>query len=141
MGNSGNSTRALVTGIVDDAQHLWELELELVRQEAREIVVRNAWALGLMIGSGTLLFVVFFVAIPLVIIEVAGHPLSVTVAWLVLDALAGVVLGVVGFRLVHVPDLTTTRSARAVLETKEWFLREINPNGRIGAPAGSPRGT
>jgi hypothetical protein len=56
-------------------------------------VIRNVWALGLMTGSATLLFVVIFVALPLVIIQVSAHNLFVTLLWLFIDLLGGVVLG------------------------------------------------
>jgi putative superfamily III holin-X len=119
----------LVTGIVDDAQHLWELQLDLVRQEAKGIALRNLIAIGLTTGGATLLFVVFFVALPLVIIRLAGNSLLATVIWLFLDGVGGIVLALVGVRLFRVPDLKTTRSARAVLETRDWLLREIRSNG------------
>lgn len=130
--------RELIDSIVDDAQRLWVLELELIKQEAQEILIGNLWAFGMMIGSGTLLYVVLFVAIPIVIIEMAGHPLPVTLAWLFFDTVTGAVLGVIGYRRFRVPDIKTTRSARAVLETREWLLREMSSNGKADATA-SPR--
>jgi putative superfamily III holin-X len=126
----GSSARELATGIVDDAQRLWELQLELAKQEAKEIAIRNLFAMGFLIGGGTLIFVVLFVVLPLGIIRLLGFSTLAVLIWLAVDTVAGLSLAFVGYTLLKVPDPKTTRSARALLETKEWLQRQISLNGR-----------
>ena len=118
MANSANSARALVTGIVDDAHRLLDLELERVQREAKEIVVRNLWAFGLLIFGTTHVSIVFLVIIPLTIVRESGYSVIAVLVWILLDGIGGAVLALVAYRLLRMPDLKATRSARAALETK-----------------------
>ena len=111
------STAELASGIVEDAQRLVRLEIQLAKTELKEMALRNAVALGLLLVTAALVFVALLVAVPVTLVLLGGHwwwGLVWTGAYL----LVGIVLALIGVKLLK---LKPQRTLNSMQETKEWF--------------------
>jgi len=111
------STGELASGIVEDAQRLVRLEIELAKAELKEMALRNAVAFGLLMVTAALVFVAVLVAVPVTLVLLGGNWWGGLV-WIGSDLLIGIVLALIGKNLLK---LKPQRTLDSVQETKEWF--------------------
>ena len=113
----------LAAGLVEDAQDLVRLEIDLAKQEVKELVKSNAIAAGLFAGAGILLFLAVFVALPVLLILWWSNHVLGAIIWLALYVVAAVVLALVGRAklALHAPQKTLS----TLKETKEWAVRQM----------------
>jgi hypothetical protein len=122
------SARGLATGLVSDAQHLAQLQLELAKQELKELAVRNGIAAGMIAAAAWLLLLAVFVMVPLVVVTWRPDHLRWALIFLGGYLVAGVVLAVAGRFLLRLEP--PRRTLETLKETKEWVLRQISSSGR-----------
>jgi hypothetical protein len=132
MGNSPAeappSARGLATGLVNDAQQMAQLQLELAKQELKELAIRNGIAAGMIAAATWLLLLALFVMLPLVVVTWRPDHLRWALIFLGGYLGAGVVLAVAGRFLLRLEP--PRRTLETLKETKEWVLRQISSNGR-----------
>ncbi len=119
FGNRTESTADLAQGIVEDAQKMVRLEVELAKAEFKQLAIRNGIALGLLIGAGLLLMITILVAVPVLLVVALPWHWQVAVIWVVLYLLAGLVMGLIGRSNLKfgLPEKTLA----SIKETREWF--------------------
>lgn len=117
FGGRTESTGELATGIVEDAQKLVHLEIELAKIELKEMAVRNGAAAGLFGAAVGLLMVALLVAGPLALVLLGGHWWWALV-WLGACLLVAGIFAGVGYKLLKIKPQRTLETVR---ETKEWF--------------------
>jgi hypothetical protein len=118
----------LAHDVVASLDQLWRLEVALVKQEAREMAIRNGVAFGLLAAGGLLLLLALLVALPvLIVLLIPAHVIAAAV-WLALYLVVGAALVLIGrARLqLQVPP----RTIQSLKETKAWALRQISLNIR-----------
>jgi hypothetical protein len=126
FGNRTESTGELASGIVEDAQRLVRLEIELAKIELREMAIRNGVAAGLLGAALSLLMIAFLVAVPVTLVVLGGH-------WwwgLVYFGACLLVAGAFGIAGVKLLKLKPQRTVESVKETKEWFSDLTSSLGR-----------
>jgi putative superfamily III holin-X len=111
------STGELASGIVEDAQRLVRLEIELAKTELKEMALRNAVAFGMLFVTATLVFVAVLVAVPVTLVLLGGHWWWGLV-WIGAYLLVGIVLALIGVKMLK---LKPQRTLDSMQETKEWF--------------------
>jgi hypothetical protein len=126
--DQGMSSRGLVGDVISDAQRLVALEIALARQEAKELAMRNAIAVGLILCGGLLAMVGILVAVPSLVISLVPWKWEAAAIWVAAYVLIGVVLVLLGrSRLqLRVPP----RTVASLKENKAWALRRVRSNGR-----------
>jgi predicted phage tail protein len=117
LGGRTESTAELAGGIVEDAQRLVRLEVQLAKTELKEMALRNAVAAGFLLVTAALAFVALLIAGPLALVLLGGHWWWALV-WLGACLFLGAVFAVVGVKLLKVKPQRTIDSMQ---ETKEWF--------------------
>jgi hypothetical protein len=122
------SARGLATGLVNDAQLLAQLQLELAKQELKELAIRNGIAVGMMAAAGWLVLLAVFVMVPLVVVTWRPDHLRWALIFLGSYLGAGVVLAFAGRLLLRLEP--PRRTLETLKETKEWVLRQISSNAR-----------
>jgi Putative Actinobacterial Holin-X, holin superfamily III len=122
------SAVGLATGLVDDAQRIAELHVELAKQELKELAIRNAIAVGLLAVAGGLVLVAVFVMVPVVVVTWRPDHLRWALIFLVGYLGAGIALAVAGRLLLRIEP--PRRTLETLKETREWVLRQISLNGR-----------
>ena len=117
------STPQLAIDITEDMQRLVALQVDLAKQEAKELAVRNGIAAGMLGAAGLLALLAVLVAVPvLLVVALPWHweaALVWTAGYLVLAA-ALALIGRSRLRL-ELPPKTT----ESLKESKEWALRRI----------------
>jgi len=111
------STGELASAVVEDAQRLVKLEIELAKAELKEMALRNAVAFGLLMVTAALVFIAVLVAVPVTLVLLGGHWWWGLV-WIGAYLLIGIVLALIGKNLLKLKPQRTLDSVR---ETKEWF--------------------
>lgn len=111
------STGELASGVVEDAQRLVRLEIQLAKTELKEMALRNAIAFGMLLGTATLVFVAVLVAVPVTLVLLGGHWWWGLV-WIGAYLLVGIVLALIGVKMLK---LKPQRTLDSMQETKEWF--------------------
>jgi hypothetical protein len=122
------SAVGIATGLVDDAQRMAELHVELAKQELKELAIRNATAVGLLGAAGGLVLLGVFVMVPVVVVTWRPDHLRWALIFLVGYLGAGIVLAVAGRLLLRIEP--PRRTLETLKETREWVLRQISLNGR-----------
>lgn len=119
-------TTDLARGLVDDAQKLFELQLQLAKTELRGLAIRNGIAIGLFAFAALLLVFAIFAGVPLIVVQlVPGRwrwPTAVIFAGGY--ALVAIVLALVGRSMLKLQP--PQRTIAALKETKEWLVRQIS---------------
>src|SRR5579863_186014 len=95
------STGELASGIVDDAQRLVKLEIELAKTELKEMALRNAVAAGLLLTTAALAGSALLVGGPVTLVLLGGHWWWGLV-WVGAYLLVGVVLALIGVKMLKV---------------------------------------
>ncbi|HLH70062.1 MAG TPA: phage holin family protein [Candidatus Dormibacteraeota bacterium] len=130
------SSVELATDIAQEARQLGHLQLDLAKQELREILVRNGAGLALAaIGLG-LLSLAVLVALPVFLVLHAADRAAAALIWLIVDAGLGTLLIAVGLTLARrllrgpSPRRLLPRTFAALQENQAWLLRQLRSNGR-----------
>ena len=122
------SSAELAQDIVHEAQHLVRLELDLAKQELKELAIRNGIAIGLLAFGGLLLLLALLVALPVLLIVLWDNHVLGAIIYLTVYVVLGAALVLAGrltLRLEAPP-----RTLASLEETKEWALRQIRSNSR-----------
>jgi uncharacterized membrane protein YqjE len=122
------SAVGIATGLVDDAQRMAELHVELAKQELKELAIRNAVAVGLLGAAGGLVLLGVFVMVPVVVVTWRPDHLRWALIFMVGYLVAGIVLAVAGRLLLRIEP--PRRTLETLKETREWVLRQISLTGR-----------
>lgn len=129
MTQARNETVAqLASGLVSDAQRLAHLEIELAKQELRELAVRNGVAVGLMVGGALLAAVGLLVGAALAL-DLAFGPVAGAVVCGAYFGL-GLVGAVVGRVTLRLPSLHGLRTVTTLLETGRWLRGQTESSAR-----------
>jgi uncharacterized membrane protein YcjF (UPF0283 family) len=126
--SSPEAPAELAAGLIEDAQKLVRLEIELAKQEAKELAIRNGVAIGMFAVAGLLATLAIFVAIPVLIVALVPDHWLAALIWIVAYLVVGAILAVVGKQLLRIAPPPKTLSS--LKETKEWALRQISSAGR-----------
>ena len=126
FGSRTESTPELASGIVEDAQRLVKLEIELAKIELKEMAIRNGVAAGLLLVALLLVMIAVLIAGPVALVLLGGHWWWALV-WLGAYLLAGAVLAFVGVKLIQPKPQRTMDSFQ---ETKEWLSDLTSSLGR-----------
>lgn len=117
----------LANGVVEDAQRLVHLEIELAKIELKEMALRNGAAAGLFGGALTLAVLALLVAVPVLIVVAVPWHWQAALVWIVLYILGAAVMALVGRKLLK---LKPERTVQSINETKEWFSDLTSSLGR-----------
>ena len=118
----------MVQEIVHEAQDLVELQLELAKQDLRELAVRNSVAVGLLSFGGLLVLLAVLVAVPVLIVLWSENRVLSAIIWIAVYVVAGAILMLVGRLMLRLEVLRKTLTS--LEETKRWALRQIRSNDR-----------
>lgn len=122
------STAELAAGLVEQAEHLVKLEIELAKQELKELAIRNGIAIGLFAGAGLLAMLAIFVALPvLIVMLIPAHWLAALI-WLLLYLFLAVGCALVGRSLLRLKP--PEKTIESLQETKTWALHQIRSQAR-----------
>ena len=129
MNGVDRSSAELAQDIVHEAQSLAQLELQLAKQELKELAVRNGIAAGLLAFGTVLVMLAVLVALPVLLLVVLWdqHVLG-AIIWLVGYLVVGAALALVGRLLLRLEP--PRRTLASLEETKRWALRQIRSNDR-----------
>jgi len=122
------STPEIAAGIVDEVERLARLEIELAKQELKELAITNAIAAGAFTGAAILAVTALLVGIPvLIVVAVEPHWVAALV-WIVVYVLVAAGLALLGRSKLRIgmPE----RTVASLKETKEWALRQMRSPGR-----------
>lgn len=122
------SSAELAGDILHDGQELVRLEIELAKQEARELLVRNGVAVGLLVLAALFLVVAIFVAVPVFLIQLWWNHVLGAAIWIGVYILLALLLGLVGYLLLRLE--APPRTIASLKETREWALRQLTSNDR-----------
>src|SRR3989442_15655222 len=122
------SARDLATGLVDDAQRMAQLQVELAKQELKELAIRNGIAAGMLVVGAGLFLLGVFAMLPLVVVTWRPDHLRWALIFLGAYLGVGVVLAVTGRLLLRLEP--PRRTLETLKETREWVLRQLSPDGR-----------
>ncbi|MGH7922267.1 MAG: phage holin family protein [Candidatus Dormibacteraceae bacterium] len=117
-------TPDLARGLVDDAQKLVELQLELAKTEIKGLAIRNGVAIGLFLFAALLLVLAIFVAVPVIVVVIVPYHGLVAIIWAVAYAVVAIILALVGRLTLKLQPPVQTIAA--LKETKEWLVRQIS---------------
>jgi hypothetical protein len=119
----------LAAGLVEDAQDLVKLEIDLAKQEVKELAKSNAFAAGFFTGAA---FIGLFAALAwleILIVAIVGWRLGPGAAVIgaavvfLLYLIAAGVLALIGKSKLQIhPPQKTVNSLK---ETKEWAVRQM----------------
>jgi uncharacterized membrane protein YqjE len=122
------SSAELAQDIVQEAQDLVRLEVDLAKQELKELAIRNGIAFGMLAFGAVLLMLALLVALPVLLIVLWDNHVLGAIIYLAVYVVLGAALLLAGrltLRLQAPP-----RTLASLEETKEWALRQIRSNSR-----------
>jgi uncharacterized membrane protein YqjE len=129
VNGSQRSSAELAQDIVQEAQDLVQLEVQLAKQELKELVVRNGIAAGLLAFGTVLLLLALLVALPVLLLVVLwDHHVLGAIIWLAGYVVVGAALLLAGRLLLRLEPPRRTLSS--LEETKRWALRQIRSSDR-----------
>jgi hypothetical protein len=114
--------------VIQDAQRLISLEIELAKQEIKDLATANAIAAGLVVSGGLLVLLSLLVAVPSLIVFLVPWHWQAAVAWAVLYALVGIALVMFGKSRFELK--LPVKTWASLKENKEWALRQIKSTVR-----------
>ena len=126
--HSRESVPDLAAGLVEDAQRLVKLEIELAKQEMKELAISNGIAGGLLAGAGLLAMIALLVGIPVFLVAVLPWHWEVALIWVVLYVAAAVAMALIGKSMLRVQP--PRRTLESLKETKEWALQQVRSSSR-----------
>jgi cytochrome c biogenesis protein CcdA len=118
----------LAAAVVQDLNHLVSLEVDLAKQELKELAVTNGIAAASFAIAGILAGIALLVAVPVIVVVAVPWHWQAAVVWAVAYALIAAGLALYGrMRLqVSLPQKTIT----SLKETKEWALQRMRSAGK-----------
>ena len=122
------SSAELAQEIVHDANDLVRLELDLAKQELKELAIRNAIAVGLLAFGGLLVALAVLVALPVFLVLLWDRHVLGAAIWLGAYAVLGAALLLTGRLVLRLQP--PRRTLASLEETKRWALRQIRSNSR-----------
>jgi uncharacterized membrane protein YqjE len=126
--NKKDSSAGIAAGIVDDAENLVKLEVQLAKQELIELAITNAYAIGAFAGAALLAIIALLIGIPVLIVVLVDAQWAAALVWIIIYlAIAGglALYGRTKLRI-EAPQLTIN----TLKETRNWALRQIKSPGR-----------
>src|SRR5262249_32175708 len=118
----------LAQDIVHEAQDLIQLEVQLAKQELRELARRNGIAAGLLTMGAVLVLLAVLVALPVPLVVHAAAPLPAAIIRPAAYTIGGAVLLLAGRLLLRLEP--PRRTLQSLEETKRWALRQIRSHDR-----------
>lgn len=109
--------------LADDVRRMIDLQVELAKQEARELAVANAVAAGMLAVGGLLVVLAVLVALPVLLVTVLPWHWQAAVVWTALYLLVGAAGLLVGRSRLRLEPPRKTLAA--LKETREWVLRRM----------------
>ena len=122
--------------MAQEARQLGQLQLQLAKQELREILVRNGMGLAVAVVGVVLLALAALVALPVFLVLRSPDRVAAALVWLVVDAGLGLLMILVGLLLARKllsrpsPRRLLPRTFAAFEENQAWLLRQLRSNGR-----------
>jgi cytochrome c biogenesis protein CcdA len=118
----------LAAAVVQDLNRLVSLEVDLAKQELKELAVTNGIAAASFAVAGILAGIALLVAVPVIVVVAVPWHWQAAVVWAVAYALIAAGLALYGrMRLrVSMPQKTIT----SLKETKEWALQRMRSAGK-----------
>ena len=127
---NGSAARsgALAAEVVQDLNRLVSLEVQLAKQELKELAITNGIAAACFAVAGILAGIALLVAVPVIVVVAVPWHWQAAVVWAVVYALIAAGLAIYGrMRLrVSMPEKTIT----SLKETKEWAVERMRSAGR-----------
>lgn len=132
--NGAASMADLAAGLIEDAQDLVKLEIDLAKQEVKELAKSNAFAAGYFAGAAFVgMFAVLtwlFMVIVMALLWAKGPAWGfvATVVVFVLFLVGAGILALIGKSklAIHAPQKTI----KQLKETKEWAVRQMKSPAR-----------
>jgi membrane protein len=122
------SSPELAAEIVEEAERLVRLQIELAKAEIKELAITNAIAAGAFAVAAMLIIVTLLVAIPvLIVVAVEPHWLA-ALAWIIVYLLVAGGLALLGRSKLRIA--IPERTVNSLKETKDWALRQMRSPGR-----------
>lgn len=128
MNRGEPSSAELAEDLVNEAHDLVRLQVELAKQELRELATRNGIAVGLLTFGALLLMLAVLVALPVVLVLLWPNHVLGAVIWLAGYILLGGALLVAGRLLLRLEP--PRRSLKSFEETRRWAVHQIRSKGR-----------
>jgi Flp pilus assembly protein TadB len=122
------SSADLARDIVLEAQALVRLEVDLAKQELRELLIRNAIAIGMLVVGSALALLALLVAVPVFLVLLWDRHVLGAAIWIGAYVIVGVGLVLAGRWTLRLE--APRRTLASLEETKEWALRQIRSSGR-----------
>jgi hypothetical protein len=114
--------------VIQDAQRLLGLEVALAKQEIKDLVLANALAAGMVASGGLLVILSVLVAVPSLVVTLVPWKWQAALAWVVLYALLGIGLLLMGKRRFGLK--LPAKTLASLKENKEWALRQMKSTVR-----------
>ena len=126
--NKNDSSADLAAQIVEDAERLAKLEIQLAKAELLDLAKTNALAIGAFAGAGLLAVLALLVGVPVLIVVLVEEQWIAAVVWIVfyLAIAAGLALFGRSKLRIEVPQQTIN----SLKETRNWALRQIKSPGK-----------
>lgn len=126
--NRNSSSADIAASILEDAERLARLEVELAKRELIELAITNAYAIGAFAGAALLAIIALLVGIPALIIVLVDAHWVAALVWIVVYLIVAAGLALFGRSKlrIEVPQLTIT----SLKETRNWALRQMKSPGR-----------
>jgi len=118
----------MVQEVVREAQELVQLQVELAKQDLRELATRNGVAVGLLTFGAVLVLLAVLVAVPVLIVLWSENKVLSAVIWIAVYVIGGAILMLVGRLMLRLDVLRKTLTS--LEETKRWALRQIKSSDR-----------
>ena len=126
--NANDSSADIAAGIVEDAERLVRLEVQLAKQELLELALTNAFAMGAFAGAALLAVIALLIGVPVLIVVLVEAQWVAAVVWIALYLVIAGGLALYGRSKlrIEVPQLTLN----TLKETRNWALRQMKSPGR-----------
>jgi uncharacterized membrane protein len=122
------SSAELAQDIIHDANHLVRLEVDLAKQELKELAIRNGIAVGMLAFAGLLLALAVLVALPAFLVLLWDQHVLGAAIWLGVYVVLGGALLLAGRLALRLQP--PRRTLASLEETKRWALRQIRSSSR-----------
>ncbi len=119
-----DSTANLTADLVAEARQLVRLEVDLARQELKELAIANGIAAGSFVLAGILVIFAVFAGIPVLIVVLAGWHWLAAAIWIAAYLLLA--LGLYFFGRSQLRLELPPRTLDSLKETWDWALRQLS---------------
>jgi uncharacterized membrane protein YqjE len=118
----------LAAELVQDVNRLFSLEIALVKQELKELAIRNGVAVVCMAAGGLLALLALLVAAPVVIVMLVPWHWEAAAVWAVVYAVLAAGLALYGRARLQIT--LPPKTLASLKETKTWALQRMRSTGR-----------